>query len=55
MVIKGDLLDDPTAFGFSGFGAETITSLTAGGVKLFVRGTADRFLDSFHFVRVGEV
>jgi hypothetical protein len=53
--IKGDLLDDPFAFGFSGFGAEKIASITAGGVKVFTTGAADRFLDFYHFVRVGEV
>jgi hypothetical protein len=50
IVIKGYVLDDPTASGFSGFIGEKIVSLTAGGVKLFKSGDTSRFLDSSQFV-----
>ncbi len=55
VVIKGDLLVNPSASGFSGFGSEKITSITVGGIKVFTTGAADRFLDFYQLVRVGEV
>jgi len=54
IVIKGQALDSAAAPGFSGFGAERIASIIAGGVKLFKTGDANRSLDAAGFVDIVE-
>jgi hypothetical protein len=54
VVIKGHILDNPALPGFSGFGAEKIASIIAGGVKLFQSGDPGRSLDAAGFVDIAE-
>jgi hypothetical protein len=54
VVIKGYVLDNPGAPGFSGFGADKIASIVAHGVKLFKSGDAARSLDASGFLDVKE-
>jgi hypothetical protein len=55
VAIKGFVLDNPDALGFSGFVAEKIASLTEHGVKVFKSGDAARSLDSHGYVDVAEI
>jgi hypothetical protein len=55
VVIKGGILDNPNALDFSGFLAERIASITAGGVKLFKTGDPAKSLDRFGYVDVAEI
>ncbi|MGB8166880.1 MAG: hypothetical protein WCF18_05275, partial [Chthoniobacteraceae bacterium] len=55
VVIKGLVTDNPMLSGLSGFAAEKIASITAGGVKVFKTGDADKKLEAFSFVNVREI
>jgi hypothetical protein len=52
VAIKGFVLDNPGASGFSGFIAEKIASIAVHGVNVFKTGDAARSLDSHSFVDV---
>jgi len=45
VVIKGAILDDYSSGGFSGFEAERIAKITAGGAVVFQHGAGITFFD----------
>jgi hypothetical protein len=55
VIIKGFVFDNPSAGGVSGFAAEKIASITAGGVRVFTSGDPARSLDLAGFVDVVEI
>lgn len=55
VVIKGAILDDYSSTGDSGFEAERIAKITAGGTVLFQHGNALTFFDPNHFVFAQEI
>lgn len=55
VTIKGAILDDAGASGDSGFEAEQIAKITAGGATLFKHGDPMKFFDSTQFVFAVEI
>ena len=55
VVIKGYVLDDANANGFSGFEAEQIAKITAGGITMFKHGDPLKHFDFAHYVFAQEI
>ena len=58
VTIKGALLDDSAAIGYSGFEAEQIAKIVVGGVTVFKHSPTPgqfKFFDRFHFVFAEEI
>ena len=58
VTIKGALLDDTDALGYSGFEAEQIAKIVVGGVTVFKHSTTPgqiKFFDPFHYVFAEEI